>query len=88
MSSTMIQKSQFKWIVLGFCNSGHIYYKLLLIMYVCMLYDKGRLRTYTLLYYDVVWEDQRQNSTVSAIKCQVYCMENTAVWSTNIVQFC
>ena len=57
-------------------------------MYVCMLYDKGRLHTYTLLYYDVVWEDQRQNSTVSAIKYQVCCIENKAVWSTNIVQFC
>ena len=59
----MIQKSQFKCrIVLGFCKSGHIYYKLLLIMYVCMLDDKGRLliHYYIMLLLYFVWEDQRQ----------------------------
>ena len=34
----------------------------------------GYIDTYSILLY-FAWEDQRQNSTLSAIKCQVCCIK-------------
>ena len=54
-----------------------------LLALLCMLFHY-----YTLILLYFAWEDQRQNSTLYAIKYQVCCIENTARWLSNTVQLC